>query len=87
MKDLLLNYTRYNLWANKCLADTMEVLSDEQVNREMVSSFPTIRKTVFHLWGAEDIWKRRLMQVEGLTCGTLVETECRITLLFIFAAG
>ena len=62
MKDLLLNYTRYNLWANKCLADAMELLSDEQVNREMLSSFPTILKTVYHLWGAEDIWKRRLTQ-------------------------
>jgi len=62
MKDLLLNYTRYNLWANKCLADAMELLSDEQVNLEMASSFPTIRKTVYHLWGAEDIWKRRLTQ-------------------------
>jgi len=60
MKDLLLNYTRYNLRANKLLCDVMAALTDEQIDMEIVSSFPSIRKTVYHMWGAEDIWKRRL---------------------------
>ena len=60
MKSLLLSYTRYNIRANKLLSDVMAALTDEQINMEIVSSFTTIRKTVYHMWGAEDIWKRRL---------------------------
>jgi uncharacterized damage-inducible protein DinB len=54
MKDLLLKYVKYNLWANQRMLDFIqEFCNDEQLNREITSSFPTIRKTLLHIWGAE----------------------------------
>ncbi|MBP6403902.1 MAG: DinB family protein [Bacteroidia bacterium] len=61
MREMLLKYVQYNLWANQRLLDIIsEHCSDEQLNRELVSSFPTIRKTLLHIWGAESVWLIRL---------------------------
>jgi uncharacterized damage-inducible protein DinB len=60
MKDLLLNYARYNLWANKRLCDFLAQAEEEKLNQEIVSSFASIRKTVFHVYGAQSLWLQRL---------------------------
>lgn len=64
MKELIIKYLRYNVWANQTLADYLSQLSDEQLEREIVSSFPSIRKTVLHIWDAEILWQLRL---EGIS--------------------
>lgn len=60
MKELLLNYARYNLWANKRVCDFLLQVEDERLNREIGSSFSSIRKTCAHVLGAETIWVMRL---------------------------
>lgn len=60
MKSLLLNYSKYNLWANKKIADFLSALSEEQLEKEIVSSFPSLKKTVLHVWDAQQIWLIRL---------------------------
>jgi len=68
LKDLLLQYCHYNRWANERLLDFICTrCSDEQVNREIVSSFSSIRKTLLHTWGAESIW---LLRLQGESPGT-----------------
>lgn len=64
MKELLTKLARYNIWANRKLINVLEQLDDEQLDREIVSSFPSIRKTVYHMWSAEYIWIQRLELVE-----------------------
>lgn len=64
MKELLLKLARYNIWANKRMIDIMLKMSEEQLDKEIESSFPSVRKTVYHLWGAEDIWLQRLQLKE-----------------------
>ena len=64
MKDLLLKYAQYNVWANNLMIDVLLGLEEEQIDREVVSSFPSIRKTVYHTWSAESIWWQRLTLVE-----------------------
>lgn len=64
MKELLQQYARYNVWANKQLIDVLQKLDNEQLDAEIKSSFPSIRKTVYHLWSAEDIWLQRLLLAE-----------------------
>ncbi|MBX2932674.1 MAG: DinB family protein [Ferruginibacter sp.] len=66
MKELLQQYAAYHLWATKQLADVMNKLSEEEVNREINSSFPSVYKTVQHLWKAEEIWWQRLKLVEHM---------------------
>lgn len=61
---MLVQMARYNLWANKLIIDTMLPLKDDLVNMEIASSFPSLCKTVYHMWSAEDIWVQRLLLVE-----------------------
>lgn len=60
MKETFIRLLRYNAWANALFISLLETLSEEQADAEIVSSFSSVRKTVYHLWGAEDIWLQRL---------------------------
>ena len=64
MKELLLQYAQYNKWANELIIDAMLGLGDGDVDKEVNSSFPTLRRTVLHTWGAESIWLQRLQLAE-----------------------
>ena len=64
MKESLLQYAAYNVWANKLMIGTMMKLEATAVDQEIVSSFPTIRKTVLHCWSAEYVWLQRLQLAE-----------------------
>ena len=60
MKELLINYCKYNLWANTKITDYLKKLTPALLDKELISSFKTIRKTVYHIWDAEQIWYNRL---------------------------
>jgi uncharacterized damage-inducible protein DinB len=64
MKELLLKYALYNVWANNLIIETLMGLDGEQSDREITSSFPSVRKTVCHVWSAEYIWWQRITLVE-----------------------
>lgn len=64
MKEILINYTSYNLWANTRLVDVLISIESSFLDKEVKSSFPTINKTICHIWGAEDIWYQRLNGIE-----------------------
>ena len=58
-----LHYVKYNLWANESLVKILEAQSDEVLDQNLISSFPTIRKTIFHIADAQHIWLLRLRGV------------------------
>lgn len=60
MKKLLLQYAAYNVWANQRIIDCIENLTDDQINREINSSYKSIYATLLHLWDAESIWWQRI---------------------------
>jgi uncharacterized damage-inducible protein DinB len=64
MKDNLLSQVACNHWANSRLAGVLEKLTEEQIDKDMGSSFPTLRKTVYHLWDSESVWYQRLQLAE-----------------------
>lgn len=64
MKELLQQMARYNIWANKQFIDILLKTDDKILDKEITSSFPSIRTTVYHMWSAEDIWQQRLLLVE-----------------------
>ncbi len=64
MKQLLQQYAAYNLWANKTMSEVVSRLSEEQINKEIISSFPSIYKTILHLMEVENAWWERLLLVE-----------------------
>ena len=65
MKDLLLKYANYNIWANSRIIEVLQKLTSEQANQTIVSSFSTIKDTVLHIWSAEYVWLDRLILVEN----------------------
>jgi uncharacterized damage-inducible protein DinB len=60
MKEILMDYARFNRWANERLLDVAGELSDDELHQEITSSFKGIYKTFFHYWSAEQIWLYRL---------------------------
>jgi uncharacterized damage-inducible protein DinB len=66
MKELLQQYAAYNVWASKTLFERISKLSEEEINKEIASSFPSLYKTVQHMWLAEEVWWQRLKLVENI---------------------
>jgi uncharacterized damage-inducible protein DinB len=60
VRELLQNYARFNKWAHKRLLDLISTLNSEQQHAIIPSSFDSLYKTVFHVWGAESLWLGRL---------------------------
>lgn len=59
MKSILENHTAYNLWANTRVTGLLRENSS-LLDKEVKSSFPSLRKTLYHIWGAEELWWKRL---------------------------
>lgn len=60
MKKSILQYVQYNLWANKIIADVISEKVIDLLDNEIPNSFPSLRKTLLHIWDAENIWLTRL---------------------------
>jgi uncharacterized damage-inducible protein DinB len=60
MKHILVDYARYNLWANDRLINLFRTTKDELIEQTIISSFPSVRQTVLHIWDAESLWLDRL---------------------------
>ncbi len=60
MKQMLVEYARYNLWANENLIALFRSVDDALIAQHIESSFPSIRKTLLHIWDAESLWLERL---------------------------
>jgi uncharacterized damage-inducible protein DinB len=66
MKELLQQYAAYNIWATKQLVDRISKLPEEDTRKEIISSFPSIYKTMQHMWMAEEVWWQRLKLTENI---------------------
>ena len=49
----------YNRWANERLFSALEKLNHHQFTTGILSSFPSVRETVFHILFAEWLWLKR----------------------------
>lgn len=67
LETMLKEYADFNLWANTQMVSWLRAKPAELMGREMPSSFPTIRDTLLHIWGAEEIWLERLRQIPTST--------------------
>jgi uncharacterized damage-inducible protein DinB len=66
MKELLQQYAAYNVWANQKLAETILSLPEQLHTQEVKSSFPSLLKTILHMWDAESIWWQRMKLQEKI---------------------
>ena len=53
-------HLQFNAWANGKIVEILANVDEKFFDQEVKSSFPTIRKTVLHVWDAEIIWLTRL---------------------------
>ncbi len=60
LESLLKDYTTYNLWVNKRIVQWLKTKPLDLMEREVPSSFPSLRATLIHIWAAEDVWLHRL---------------------------
>lgn len=49
-QSLMNDYAVYNAWANRQLVDWLRTKSGEKMEAEVPSSFPTIKKTLLHIY-------------------------------------
>jgi len=66
MKELLQQLSAYHLWADKLLLSCINGLPGEMHQKEVRSSFPSLYKTVLHIWSAESIWWQRMKLQERI---------------------
>src|ERR1700741_4923131 len=50
----------YNEWANTKVVDVLRSVDDHIFFQDNKSSFPSIAKTVLHIWDAQHIWLTRM---------------------------
>jgi len=63
MANSIITHLTYNTWANAKVTDVLREVSDDIYFHENKSSFPSIAKTILHIWGAQDVWLNRLKGV------------------------
>ena len=74
MKKVFVQYAAYNVWANQRMVDVISNMTDDQLNREITSSYKSIYATLMHLWDAESIWWQRIKLQELQEWPSLVFT-------------
>jgi uncharacterized damage-inducible protein DinB len=60
MKQVLQQYALYNLWANKLIIEKLNQLPNEQLHKEVASSFSSLFITILHMMDVESVWWQRL---------------------------
>jgi len=66
MKQLLQQYSAYNLWANTILSGRLAQVPGDILHKDMGSSFGSIYKTMVHLMEVENVWWQRLKLQERI---------------------
>lgn len=60
LPTLLRDYAAYNLWANTQFVHWLRAKPAELLETPLLSSFPTLKATLLHIWDAEIVWMKRL---------------------------
>ncbi|AET69072.1 hypothetical protein Desor_3591 [Desulfosporosinus orientis DSM 765] len=66
-KQQIMELYGYNDWANHKLFEAMSSLEHEEFSRNLGSSFGSMRDTLVHIVGAEELWLSRWRGEQGRT--------------------
>ena len=67
----IIQHLEFNAWASGVVSDTLNPITDDLFYLENKGSFPSMAKTILHIWGAQHIWFRR-MHGESLKVAPMV---------------
>jgi uncharacterized damage-inducible protein DinB len=59
---LVKDYTTYNAWANKTLVEWLKTKPSAVMDQMALSSFPSLRATLIHIWDCQRFWLSVLQQ-------------------------
>jgi uncharacterized damage-inducible protein DinB len=62
---LIKNYAGYNLWANATLINWLRTKPEALLEKEIPSSFNSIKATVVHIWNTQRYWLSVLKRTEA----------------------
>jgi uncharacterized damage-inducible protein DinB len=66
LQGLIQNYAEYNTWANSMIAAFLKnQMKPQDFIKPMGNSFSSIADTILHIWGAQEIWIKRLEGLEN----------------------
>lgn len=60
----MFDFADYNYWANARIIKSILEAGEERADMEINSSFPSVRKTLYHIYDAENVW---LLRMKGLS--------------------
>ena len=66
-KSKIIELYSYDDWANQKLLAAVSQLENEEFVRDLASSYQSIRDTMVHILGAEELWLSRWMGEQGRT--------------------
>lgn len=66
-KEQIRELYRYNDWADQKLLEAVSSLVNEEFIRDLGSSFGSVRDTLVHIIGAEELWLSRWQGEQGRT--------------------
>ena len=66
MKEILVQLSTYNTWANGQLLQVILSLPEEKQNQKLTGSFESLFQTVLHMLSAESIWWQRMKLQERI---------------------
>ena len=66
MKEILVQFAAYNLWANQRLIKLINTIEAGLTEQEIYSSFVSIKLTLRHIKDVEWIWWQRMKLVESV---------------------
>lgn len=56
----IINYAKYNIWANNAFIKSLSQVKEEILHQQIEASFPSLMQTISHIWLAEMGWLSRL---------------------------
>jgi uncharacterized damage-inducible protein DinB len=59
---LVKDYVTYNAWANRTLVEWLKTKPLEMMDQPVLSSFPSLRATLIHIWDCQRFWLSVLQQ-------------------------
>ncbi|SEH27657.1 MULTISPECIES: DinB family protein [Chryseobacterium] len=77
LKALVSKTVQYNNWVVNKYIDWLSTKSDEQLNQETISSFPTILKTLHHIWQTQEYWWSYIAEKNDFDVTKTAETNSK----------
>lgn len=64
LASLIKDYAAYNCWANTQIVNWLKIKPAYLLDKEVPSSFPSLRETVHHIWSMQEWWLGSLKQLQ-----------------------